>query len=110
MTKPVDSDDISRIVMLAYGTMNHGGPYWCYVAVRPGRSEAFRKALAGKNYNMQQFEPDGFGEIIVSGEGIAPPVEITHKVAAMFNVKVRDLFAEVDHLKNINLITQKVNE
>jgi hypothetical protein len=92
----LDPDQLSRIIMLAYGAMDHGGPYWCYVAVKPSRYDAFQAVLATKKYNIQNFVNDGYGEVVVSGEGVMPPQEVTKKVAEMFNVPVRELFRASD--------------
>jgi hypothetical protein len=95
-SKTPDPDQLSRIVMLAYGKMDHGGPYWCYVAVKPTRYDDFQAALASKQYNMQNFVTDGYGEVVVSGEGVIPPQDVTAKVAEMFNVPVSQLFKETN--------------
>ena len=109
MKKPLDSDDISRIVMLTYGAMEDGGQYWCYVAVRPSKYTAFSAAMDSKQYNIQQFEKDGYGEVIVSGRGVMPPRDVTRKVAEMFNIPPKQLFADIGHNKQINAIVEKVN-
>jgi len=93
---PIAPDDIARIVMLAFGPMEQGGEYWCYVAVRPGRYEEFKRAMAGKRYNIQHFEQDGYGEIIVSGDGGLPPRDVTKQVAQLFNIPIRQLFEDID--------------
>ncbi len=89
-----DPDSLSRIVMLTFGRMDHGGPYWCYVAIKPSRYDEFRKVMASMTYNMQNFDQDHFGEIIVSGQGDRPPADITKKVAKMFDVSIRDMFID----------------
>lgn len=94
--KTVDPDQLSRIVMLAYGQMDHGGPYWCYVAVRPSRFDEFQATLATKKYNIQHFVQDGYGEVIVSGEGVTPPGEVTKQVAKMFDIPIKQLFTQTD--------------
>lgn len=109
MKKPIDSDDISRIVMLTYGKMDHGGPYWCYVAIRPSQYKAFTAAMDSKTYNMQNFANDGYGEVIVSGEGVMPSKDITKKVAEMFNIPLKQLFADIEHNKRIEQVIEDVN-
>jgi hypothetical protein len=94
--KQIDPDQLSRIVMLTYGNMDHGGPYWCYVAIKPTRYDDFQAAMISKKYNMQDFDKDGFGEVIVSGEGAMPPQDVTRQVADMFKVPVKKLFQETD--------------
>ena len=39
-------DNVSRVIMLLYGKMDHGGPFWCYVAVKPSQFEAFKANLS----------------------------------------------------------------
>ena len=107
---PIGPDDFSRIVTLTYGTMDHGGPYWCYVAVKPSRYAQFQEAMNSKRYNMQQFDQDGYGEVIVSGAGVVPPKQITRQVADMFNVQIKDLFAVSDDpMPEINEQIKKLN-
>jgi hypothetical protein len=110
MKKRIEPDDISRIVMLTYGKMDHGGPYWCYVAVRPSLYPEFSQAMDSKTYNMQNFAKDGYGEVIVSGEGVMPPKEITKKVAEMFKISPKDLFADIEHNKKIDEIVEGAND
>ena len=90
-----DPDSLSRIIMLAFGRMDHGGTYWSYVAIKPSRYDAFRAAMSSMTYNMQDFDKDGYGEVVVSGEGDRPPADITKKVAKMFDVSISDLFKDV---------------
>lgn len=94
--KPVNPDQHSRIVMLAFGKMEHGGNYWCYVSVKPSRYDDYQRRLATKQYNMQNFVADGFGEVIVSGEGNLPPQDVTKKVAQMFGIPIKELFAQAE--------------
>src|SRR5256885_2234154 len=89
----LDPDNISRIIMLAFGQTDHDGTYWCYVAVKPSRYDDFAKNIAGKKYNLQNYVADGFGEIIVSGEGGLPPQEVSAQVAQIFGIPLKDLFA-----------------
>ena len=103
-------DDVARIVMLAFGTMESGGPYWCYVAVKPSRYEEFKRAMESKKYNMQNYAKDGYGEVVVSGEGALPPQDVTKQVAMMFNVPIKDLFADADPIVLINSKMKKLSE
>ena len=43
-TDKYDADTLSRVIMLLYGKMDHGGPFWCYVAIKPSMFEAFKSA------------------------------------------------------------------
>lgn len=89
-------DDVARIIMLTFGQMEQGGTYWCYVAVKPSRFEEFKAAMAAKSYNIQNFANDGYGEVIVSGDGGLPPRDVTKQVALMFNIPIRTLFDNID--------------
>lgn len=92
----MDIDGRARMVVLTYGTMNHGGTYWCYVAVRPSLHKQFGDVIASGGYNIQNFVDDGYGEIIVSGEGVLPPPDITKEVARIFNVPIKELLQQID--------------
>ncbi len=90
-------DDIGRMVMLVYGQMgNNAGPFWCYLAVKPSRYDDFQAKVKNKSFDIRTFDSDGFGEIIVSGEGVAPPADVTKKVAFMFKVPIKELFLNAD--------------
>ncbi len=69
----LDPDNLSRVIMLLYGQMDHGGPFWCYVAIKPSRFDAFRETERAGAINLYDF--DDFGEVIVSAEGEQPPDE-----------------------------------
>jgi hypothetical protein len=89
-----DPDSLARILLLTFGTMDHGGPYWTYVAVKPSRYQEFLRAVTSKQYDMQNFDKDAYGEVVVSGEGRKPPTDVTRKVAKMFDVPIRELFKD----------------
>ncbi len=93
-------DSLSRIVMLAYGSMENGKPYWCYVAVKPTRYTEFQDALRA-DYSLYNFESDGYGEVVVSGEGVTPPQEVTARVAEIFGIELSLLFADESPLKTL---------
>ncbi len=87
-------DNISRIIMLVYGVMDHGGPFWCYVAVKPSQYDAFKADEAAGKIDLYNF--DAYGEIIVSAEGETPPQEVTMKVAEMYNTDPSTFFQPMD--------------
>lgn len=89
-----DPDNISRIIMLVYGTLESGGPFWCYVAVKPSQYDAFKEAESGGSLDLYNF--DEFGEVVVSGEGEKPPAEVTEKVAEMYNADASTFFQPID--------------
>ncbi len=98
-------DNISRIIMLVYGRMEHGGPFWCYVAVKPSMYDAFKTAEQQGSLDLYNFEP--FGEIIVSAEGETPPEEVTVKVAEMYNTDPTKFFQPIDPKQ---VISEKIEE
>jgi hypothetical protein len=87
-------DNISRIIMLIYGTLEAGGPFWCYVAVKPSQFDAFKAAEKDGTLDLYQFDP--YGEVIVSGEGARPPQDVTAKVAEMYNTDPSQFFQPID--------------
>lgn len=93
---PEDADAYSRLVMLTYGRLDDGTTYWCYVAVKPSEYDRFMTILKAGKLHLQRFEEDGFGEFIVSGPGLYPPIDITKDVARLFNMPIRELFSESD--------------
>ena len=98
-------DNISRIIMLVYGTMEHGGPFWCYVAVKPSMYDAFKQAEGQGTLDLYEFEP--YGEIIVSAEGEVPPDEVTIKVAEMYGTDPSQFFQPIDPKQ---VISEKIEE
>jgi hypothetical protein len=102
-TSPDDKfnpDNLSRVIMLLYGKMDHGGPFWCYVAVKPSQFDAFKAAEAAGQIDLYNFEP--FGEVIVSAEGQTPPEEVTLKVAEMYGADPSTFFQPIDPLAEID--------
>lgn len=93
MANPVNQDEAGRIIMLVRGVMESRGSYWCYLSIKPSQHKAFQAAVANK-YNIQNFTKDGYGEVVVSGEGKEPPREVTEKVAELFNLSVDSLLSE----------------
>ncbi|MFZ4542300.1 MAG: hypothetical protein ACOYNL_11015 [Rickettsiales bacterium] len=94
-----DPDNISRIIMLIYGSLETGVPFWCYVAVKPSMYDNFRTAEAGGTLDLYNFDP--YGEVVVSGEGERPPAEVTQKVAEMYNSDASKFFMPIDPKKEI---------
>ena len=94
-----EPDQVSRIIMLIYGKMNHGGPFWCYVAVKPSQFEAFK--LAEKEGRIDLYNFETYGEVIVSAEGQTPPEDVTRKVAEMYNADPSTFFQPMDPIEEI---------
>jgi len=83
MTEPnPNADELARIIVLVYGMLENGNPFWLFAAVRPPKYQSFLEAQKNGSLDLYQFTP--YGEIIVSGEGKSPPDEITLKVAEMY--------------------------
>jgi hypothetical protein len=99
-------DNLSRVIMLLYGKMDHGGPFWCYVAVKPSQFDAFKAAEAAGNIDLYNFEP--FGEVIVSAEGQTPPEEVTLKVAEMYGADASTFFQPIDPMAEIGKKIQEI--
>lgn len=100
-----DADKLSRVIMLLYGKMDHGGPFWCYVAIKPSQFEAFKAAEAKGAIDLYNF--DAFGEVIVSAEGQTPPEEVTLKVAEMYGADASTFFQPIDPMAEI---TKRIEE
>lgn len=95
----IDPDVVSRIIMLLYGQMDHGGPFWCYVAIKPSQFEAFRAAEFAGDIDLYDFE--AFGEVIVSAEGEQPPDEVTARVAEIYGADASTFFQPMDPMAEI---------
>jgi hypothetical protein len=76
------TDDLKRTIVLIYGLLDNGGPFWLFAAVKPSKYQSFQEAYKEGHLNIHKFEP--YGEIIVSGEGKGPPDNVTLKVAEMY--------------------------
>lgn len=100
-----DPDNVSRIIMLLYGKMDHGGPFWCYTAIRPSQFDAFKAAEAAGTIDLYNF--DAFGEVIVSAEGQTPPEEVTLKVAELYGADASTFFQPIDPIAEIG---KKIDE
>lgn len=87
-------DAITRTVVLVYGLLEDGGPFWLYAAVKPSKYAAFLNAQRDGSLNLYAFDP--FGEIIVSGKGKSPPDEVTLKVAEMYQTEPDKLYQPGD--------------
>lgn len=93
------ADDFARVIMLLKGVMDHGGPFWCYVAIKPSRFEAFKAAETAGAIDLYDF--DDFGEVIVSAEGDNPPYPVTEEVAGLYGTDARTFFRDIDPLAEI---------
>lgn len=96
---PYEPDSISRIIMLVYGKLESGNPFWCYCAVKPSKYDQFKADEASGKIDLYNFDP--YGEVVVSGEGETPPPEVTQKVAEMYNTDASTFFQPIDPQKEI---------
>ena len=96
---PYEPDNISRIIMLVYGKLESGGPFWCYCAVKPSMYDQFKADEAAGKIDLYNF--DAYGEVVVSGEGERPPQEVTSKVAEMYNTDASQFFQPMDPKQEI---------
>src|SRR5262249_25393692 len=85
------SDDLKRTIVMIYGMLESGGPFWLFAAVRPAKYAAFMAAYKDKTLDLYKFDP--YGEIIVSGEGKSPPDTVTLKVAELYQTDSAALVA-----------------
>ena len=83
-------DAITRTIVLIYGLLEDGGPFWLYAAVKPSKYVPFLTAQKEGTLDLYAFAP--FGEVIVSGKGKSPPDEVTLKVAEMYQTDPATLF------------------
>lgn len=100
-----DADQLTRIIMLIYGKMEDGGPFWCYVAVKPSKYEQFQADQQAGRVDLYTFDP--YGEVIVSGIGDIPPGDVTAKVAEMYGADPSTFFQPVDPIQAVD---QKLKE
>jgi hypothetical protein len=99
VTDKYNPDSISRIIMLIYGSLDSGGPFWCYVAVKPSMYDQFKAAETSGTLDLYNF--DAYGEVVVSGEGERPPAEVTEKVAQIYNTDPSKFFQPIDPKQEI---------
>ena len=100
------TDDLTRVIVLVYGMLDNGNPFWVYVAVKPSKYQPFLAAQKDGSLDLHQF--DGFGEIIVSGEGRLPPDEVTLKVAEMYQTDPSTLFNKTDPVEDAEKMAKAV--
>jgi hypothetical protein len=79
-TDPFDS--LKRTIALVYGILGNGTPFWAFVAVKNPVYQEFLLAQREDRLDLTHF--DHYGEIIIAGEGKAPPDETILKVAGMY--------------------------
>jgi hypothetical protein len=90
---PNPNDDFKRVIVLFYGMLENGNPFWLFAAVKPNRYQPMLAAQKDGTFNIYQFE--SYGEILISGEGKAPPDEITLKIAELYQTSPEELLKSV---------------
>lgn len=90
ISTPKDQDALARVIVLIYGMMEGGKPFWVYAAVKPSQYDAFNEAKKNNKLNLKDF--GGFGELIIAGEGQTPPIEVTLKVAEVYQTDAKKMF------------------
>lgn len=106
----IDENSVARMVVLTYGPTSDGKAYWCYMAVKPTEYDRFNTCLRKGAINPHSFEEEGYGEILVSGEGLLPPSDVTRRIAKIFNCNIKDLFGKVDAKAVISSKIAKLKE
>ena len=103
-------DNIARVVVLVFGKLADARPFWCFVTVKPSRRADFNQKVQTKTLDLTRYVEDGFGEIVVSGESLMPPREVLKDVATLFNVPIRQLFADFDFDAEITKEIEKLKK
>jgi transcriptional regulator with XRE-family HTH domain len=86
--------ELKRMIVLIYGLLENGNPFWVFAAVRPDMYPLFKVTQKAGRIDLQNFEL--FGEIIVSGEGNAPPDDVTIQVAEIYQTDAKTLIAAIE--------------
>ena len=91
---PEDQDALARVIVLIYGMLEGGKPFWVYAAVKPSKYDEFNALKSDNKLDLKNF--DTFGELIIAGEGQTPPVEVTVKVAEVYQTDPTQFFKNQD--------------
>lgn len=106
-------DNVARMITLIYGKMADSNPFWCFVAVKPTFINDVQEKARNKTLKLETFVDDGYGEIVVSGEGLAPPREVLKQVSAMFNYPIKNMFGQynmdAEIAKEIELLKRELD-
>lgn len=92
--------DKSRVIVLLRGIMDHGGSFWAYVAVIPSMLSRFNSAQHEGNIDIYNF--DEYGELIIFEEGDHPPSRITEEVCLIYDIDISTFFSGEDPLEQID--------
>jgi transcriptional regulator with XRE-family HTH domain len=93
------TEERRRIVCLLYGARSTGEPCWIYAGVRPSMYVLFQQTIRNGDIVPYLYKFSVFGEIIVSGLGPYPPLEVTRKVYDLYSVPESADDAHQDNLR-----------
>ena len=93
MTEQNPADDLKRTIVLIYGVLDSGSPFWVFAAVKPSKYQTFQTAYKEGALDIHKFEL--YGEVLVCGEGKGPPDDVTLKVAEMYQTDAQTLMASM---------------
>ena len=91
---PEDKDALARVIVLIYGMLEGDRPFWVYAAVKPSQYDAFTEHQNDNKLDLHNFS--SYGELIIAGEGQTPPVEVTLKVADVYQTDPNQFFTNKD--------------
>lgn len=95
-TYDLSPDNVARAVTMVFGKSGAGTPFWSFITVKPSALETVKQRVQNKSLNLLTYAEDGFGEIIVTGDGVMPPKDVLKMVSQMFNVPLRQMFNTFD--------------
>lgn len=97
---PEEQDALARVIVLIYGMLEGGAPFWVYAAIKPSKYKEFNELKGQNKLDLKHF--DAFGELIIAGEGQTPPIEVTLKVADVYQTDPRKFFEQQDPTKELD--------
>lgn len=88
------ADRVARVIVLLYGVLADARPFWLYAAVKPSQYDKFIAGQKDGTLDLTRFSD--YGELIISGEGTAPPDDVTVKVAQLYQTDPKSFFQPMD--------------
>ena len=86
--------EYQRVINVLYGILQDGNPFWVFVAIKKNRFTDFKEAQERGKIDLEKFEP--WGELIISGEGVSPPLDVVARVANMYQTDAEKLAKNLD--------------
>lgn len=93
MSQPDPLENLKRTIVLMYGIMGNGKPFWTFAAIRLNKYQPFLAAQKEGAIDLEKFEQ--YGELIITGEGKSPPEDVILKVATMYQTDPEALAANL---------------